>query len=100
MDLISWAPKITARYARPNYIIEPAMRFIGDLRCRVCGRVEPIETSGHLLSADPKRLSMNIDWEFADLTKSRPCSECGTVSEVPKKDQKCIRTALSSITFE
>lgn len=101
MNLLQWSPKINARHVGTDYVIEPAMGFVGTLRCPSCGHTEKIESSGHLLGGICFSLPMNIDWEFDDLTKARECTNCGVVSAVPSKERdKLQREATTLVTLE
>lgn len=98
MNLVSWMPKITARGVGATYVIDPALHFAAVLRCPVCGHEETVETSGHLVNnQELAPLSMNIRWEFDDLTKQRACTECGTVSDVPKADRLRLQHNIPSV---
>ncbi|MEK7114280.1 MAG: hypothetical protein AAB850_01890 [Patescibacteria group bacterium] len=100
MYLLTWSPKVSVKYASSVVVVEPALHFVGTLRCPVCNCERKIETSGHLLGglAD---IAMNIKWEFENLTKARECTDCGVVSAIPKTDREKIqREACKIVTVE
>lgn len=96
MEIVSWSPKVTARGSGADFVIDPALRFNGRLRCPICSHVEAVETSGHLLCG-LATIKMNIDWEFDDFTKRRGCRNCGVVSAVPKANRDNLYSQASKL---